>query len=440
MKKYLSALFLTGVLLVCLSFGIGILFAGPSEAGANERLSNPPKLTEKDGSWNAELLPDTAAWFNDHFFGRQQWISLNNWLTAKLTGTAVADNVLLGSDGWLYYGSTVADFTDTEPLTERELYSIAQNLQLMQEACAAEGKTFAFTVAPNKNSLYPQHMPHYGVNAETTNARRLEAALGDMGVNYADLFTALGNEEEILYFAHDSHWNSKGAALGADTVNASLGRVSTYYSDPFAGSQPHAGDLYEMMYPAFADTETDPVYGGTLTFTYESNATKPDSITLLTAGAGEGSLLMYRDSFGNLLYPYLSDSFAACRFSRSTTYDLTLDADYVVVEIVERNLRYLIANQSVYMAPQRQLELPAGEGTVDVEISTPKQPENALLVTGTLPQNPDANSPVYIVCANGVYEASLLEDNGFGAYLSGDTQIVGVAYYAGGALQLPLVP
>ena len=436
MKHTVFKLFVACVLVLCLSLSLGILFTGPSEAGANERLSAAPQLTDKEGNVNFNILSDTAAWVNDHFFFRQELISLNNWLTAKLTGTAVADNVLLGSNGWLYYGSTVADFTGTDRLTDRELYSIAKNISLMQEACEAQGKRFVFTVAPNKNSLYPDNMPDYGTVAQVRDAQRLELLLAQMGVDYADLFSALGEAEETLYFAHDSHWNSQGAALGADVINEALGRQSGYFADAFARCQSHAGDLYEMLYPALTDPETNPVYGGTLRFTYESKATKPDSITLLTAGGGEGALLMYRDSFGNLLYPFLADSFATCRFSRATAYDLTWEADFGVVETVERNLRYLIENQSIYPAPERYILLPETSGKIELAPFDGKAPEGMIQVKGSLPEMPDTESPVYVVCHDRAYEASLQGENEFGAYLPYGAEVTGIAYYAGGELCL----
>lgn len=435
-KKLLSIGFAAGVLLAGLAFSLGLLVTGPSKAGANEILSGAPVLFNKDGGINGDVLSDAASWYNDHFWGRQELISVNNWLSAKVFGTSGAENVILGKDGWLYYGSTLEDYTGTAPMTGREIFSAARNLALMAEYCQEQGKEFAFVVAPNKNSLYPDAMPDYGVTAQTSNAQRLFARLEDMEVSYIDLFAAFGEEPEILYFCHDSHWNSRGAALGADVINAAFGRESRYFAGDFSRNQPHAGDLYEMLYPAFTDTETDPVYGGELEYTFASSATRPDSITLVTQSGAEGSLLCYRDSFGNFLYPYLADSFGACRFSRSTAYDLTLEADFVLVELVERNLEYLITYLPVMPAPQRQISLPAASGEIEAEMSAVQKPAGTILVQGTLPEEPDTDSPIYVVCQEGVYEAFCEQDGGFGAYLPEDVQIVGVAYKTGGTLRL----
>jgi len=432
-KKILKGLFVACILLMGAALTVGILFAGPAPAGANEVLSQAPSLTNRDGSFNKDVLSDTADWLSDRFFGRQMLISLNNRLTGVLFGNSATDDVILGKDGWLYYASTLSDYTGTTPMTDRELFCAANNLALISQHCTENGRQFAFLIAPNKNSLYPENMPDYGITAETTNARRLQEKLEALDVVYIDLFAAFDRPEN-LYFAHDSHWNSQGAALGADRINAAFGLQTDYFGDPFAASSPHKGDLYEMLYPAFSDTEQNPIYGEKLVFDYTSSATQPDSITLLTKGQGSRSLLCYRDSFGNLLYPYLADSSSDARFSRSTSYDLTQEGEHVLIELVERNLSYLYTYLPVMIAPSRQLDLPAASGTVKLTVNAAKKPEGTQLVKGTLEAAPDADSSIYIVCDSGIYEAFCLADGNFGGYVPEEQAVLGIACYQGGAL------
>lgn len=416
MRKYLiPACFLAVSLCLCLILSIGMLFAGPSRAGANEQLAGTPAAVSEEGRLNLGYLSELIDWVRDHFFLRQELISVDHWLSAKLFHTSGDAGVILGSDGWLYYADTVSDYTGTDSMTQRELFASAYNLRLMADYCRGQGRDFLFVIAPNKNSLYPEHMPNYGALAETTDAERLMALLDANGVNTVDLFQAFRQESRILYFAHDSHWNTMGAALGADRINAAFGVPSHYYTaGDFSQRAAHTGDLFTMLYPAFPDTEEDVVYGGTLSYSFTTSATRPDAIVLNTEGSGQKTLLAYRDSFGNLLFPFLADSFAAARFSRSTSYDLTKDADCVLVELVERNLPYLIQNIPVMPAPQVSLSLPdAVSGTVAATASTRG---DWLQVRGQLPAA-DTDAPVYVVCGGIVYEAFCLEDNGFGICL-----------------------
>ena len=429
-KKVLLCLFLGLFLAVCMTLSVGMLIAGPSAAGANEKLSDAPQWRDKEGKWNENYLADLNDWISDRFFLRQELISLDNRITAEVFGNSGEDKVILGKDGWLFFTETLENYTGTKPMTDRELYSAARNLQLMQMYCEREGKKFAFVIAPNKNSLYSAYMPNYGVKAETTDADKLMALLKTMGVKTVDLFDAFRKEEEPLYFAHDSHWNSKGAALGADLINAAFDVKSSYYGGDFSQQQRHDGDLYSMAYPAFTDPEMDVVYGGKLNYSFTGKNTKPDSIRLETAGSGDGKLVAYRDSFGNLLFPYLADSYASAVFSRSTSYDMTQEADHILVELVERNLRYLISNPPVMPAPEASLELPeTAAGSVQVTVKKGS-------VNGTLPKTPDADSNVYVVCDGTAYEAFLQADDGFAAKLPEEAKVQYLVYTVGGVLTM----
>lgn len=428
-KKIAPIIFNCIFVLLCLIPVGGMALFGPSQPAANEVLAEAPGLEKKDGSWNESYLSDLSAWVSDRFFLRQELISVNNRLEAALFGVSGAEDVIVGTDGWLYYTPTLGDHTGTARMTPRQLYAAAKNLTLMAQYCREAGKDFVFAITPNKSTLYPEQMPFYGAAADSTNASALLTLLADTQVKTADLFAAFSAREEQLYFAHDSHWNSKGAALGADAINAAFGIHTKYFADDFANTQPHTGDLYEMLYPAFADPEEDPVYGGTLTYEFTGSGTRADSITIETAGGGQGRLLAYRDSFGELLFPYLADSAAQARFSRSVTYDLTLPADRVLIQLVERNLPYLITYPPVMPSPQVQIQLPANTaGTAQCSISTRQTPEGTVKLTGTLPLQPDDRSDIYLLCGGSAYEAFCLDDGGYCAYIPADANPEAVVF------------
>lgn len=409
MKQWFSRGFCLLVLLLALIPGVGLIFAGPSAAGANEVLHKAPALRNAKGEWNLQVLSDAADWFSDHFFARQEMISLDHALRAGVLHTSGADNVVLGRDGWLYYGDTLGDYQGTSAMTDAQLAAAADNLALMAEYCQANGRKFLLVIAPNKSALYPEHMPFAG-STGPHNAQKLLAALEARKVATADLFSAFANQSECLYFAHDSHWNTKGAALGADVILAAVGEESSYFTAGFSQTTPHQGDLFEMLYPAFSDSEQDFVYNG-LEFTYTGKDTRPDSITLTTESGGIGSALVYRDSFGNLLHPFLADHFGIATFSRSTSYDLTREGQTVIVELVERNLDYLLRYVPLMPAPERQAELPPSSGELSVKCS---EKSGMLLTEGTLEEDADR---VYLICGGVCYEAFRLADGKFAAYL-----------------------
>ncbi len=422
-KERTDLIFICLCFFCCAALSVGMLLFGPAQARANERLHSAPVLTGDEGL-NRDFLGEVSGYVSDRFFLRQELITAHNRLLSFLGGGA-ANDVIAGKDGWLYYAQTLDDYTGVGAMDASELASAARNLYLMQEYCDANGVSFLFVPAPNKNSLYDAAMPSYGVKAAEHSAERLMDLLDETGVRCADLFSAFRDQEETLYFRHDSHWNAKGAALAADVINRALGRSSDYFSADFSGTAPHAGDLYEMRYPAETDPETDCVYGGGLDYVREGKDTRPDSITINTSGGRSGGLLMFRDSFGNALYPYLADSFASARFSRATAYQLTLTeklgADCVVIELVERNLRYLLRFTPVMPAPVRDVPVPQSVcGTVELAVSgTASALDGCTAWCGTLPQAADGAS-IWLFCGDTAYEAFTGGDGSFTAYLPDD--------------------
>ncbi|MBR1659071.1 MAG: methyltransferase, partial [Oscillospiraceae bacterium] len=72
----------------------------------------------------------------------------------------------------------------------------------LQAEAAERGTAFIFTVAPNKNSLYPEEMPAWAEGKhEEANIVRLFPWLERYGVNYVDLFGL-----NMPYYRTDSHW------------------------------------------------------------------------------------------------------------------------------------------------------------------------------------------------------------------------------------------
>ena len=442
-KKLAYAAFTALILLLCLIPSLGMLLpAQESAAGGNQALSRAPSLRDPEGNWNPGYLSQIQDYAGDNFYLRQEMITAWSALNAKGLRSSITEDVVLGTDGWLYFADTLPDYVGLQPMTDREIFSAARNLRLMAEYCESQGARFLFTLAPNKNSLYPEHMPNLTLPSarKPRDAKRLAEELERQGVDYLDCFALFRGQEETLYFKTDSHWNGKGAALAADAVNRALGRSSGYFDGPFTREEVHKGDLYDMLYPAGEGLEADPVYSGELTIEYDVPIRSAENLTIMTHGGGEGSLVMFRDSFGNNLYPYLADSFGAALFSRSMPYRLDLaaqrEADYVAAELVERNLRYLIQNVPVMPAPGRGTEKPEGFTVYGSGVNFDVEPSEDLpgyvLVTASPAlagrELPEAESPVLVSASDGTYyEAFLLEGGGAGLYLPEGVQPLGLA-------------
>ncbi|MBO6014897.1 MAG: hypothetical protein J6P48_05450 [Oscillospiraceae bacterium] len=415
-RNVLKTLYISLFFLLCLVPSLGIAVFGPSEAAANEVLSRTPSLRTREGILNVEVLNEAADWTADHFALRQEFATAWSAVQARLFRSSAEEKVILGRDDWLYYRESLDDYRGIG-LRQEQLDAAVRNLALMQEYAEAKGAVFVFTVAPNKNSLYPEHMPgSIAGSHERSNAERIAALLNRSGINYVNLFDKFGAEREILYFQTDSHWNARGAALAADCLLAAGGRASAFYSSVFDPGPDHTGDLYEMLYPAGSFREQDWSYAPGFSYRTEKDPNGGNAVSIDTENPdGVGTLLCWRDSFGVSLYPYLAECFERAQFSRSTSYDLarmeTEETSMVMIELVERNLDYLVKNMAVYPAPLREIPPALPGGTVSVQTEKGKTPSSREMVklTCSLPESAvDASMPAYFLCGEVCCEAAVL--------------------------------
>jgi len=205
-------------------------------------------------------------------------------------------------------------------------------------------------LAPNKNSIYPEYMPaRFGAKAEVTNLTLLQEAMAQRDVPYVDACAILKayKDTDEVYLHEDTHWNNTGARLVLNEVYRQWGIDAAHTLDDYTIEASHEPDLYQILFPAKEHYEDQRIYEQVNAFDYVGRVRSMDDMLIETTNesATTGSLLMYRDSFGRAVIPYMSEVFTAATYNRSTPYDLSLiaegDYDYVLIEIVERNIETL---------------------------------------------------------------------------------------------------
>ena len=358
MKKGANIVYIIFCLALCLWPSAGLLFGGMEESSENRELAKWPVWKTEEG-WNQDILSDMGKYFEDHFAFRNEWATGYALLSGRVFGVSAQDNVIVGEDGWLYYKDSLADYQGTEQLSDRQLFAVARTLAMVQAYVKENGADFVFTVAPNKNSLYGERMTYYyrGFRAGENNLSRIVPYLEAERVNYVDLYSFLKEQDEVLYHARDSHWNNKGAALAADQLLSRLRKEhSSYDNREYSVRRDYTGDLDQMLYPAAVRLEDEIYYEPLPQYSYVEEVESNFEPRIHTRADGkEGSLVMYRDSFGNALLPYMAEAFGEAYFSRGVPYQLSdlfaCEADTLVVERAERFLPDMAENAPVMPAP-----------------------------------------------------------------------------------------
>lgn len=226
--KWFTAAFLS----LCLIPAAGMLVLPEQQAAGNEHLTPKPSLWNAQTGWNADFLGGLTDYVADHFGFRQELVTANAALQTRLLCTSPAEDVIYGTDGWLYYAKTLDDYQNHATLTESEAQQLAQTVKSMQDYCESRGARFLFTIAPNKSSLYPEHMPaRYLTEDADGSYERVLPYLEQEGVNYADLFSVFRAHANVLYYKTDSHWTNRGAALAHDYLMNTLGLPHTSFTD-----------------------------------------------------------------------------------------------------------------------------------------------------------------------------------------------------------------
>ncbi|MBQ5334797.1 MAG: hypothetical protein J6Z45_02495 [Oscillospiraceae bacterium] len=421
----------------------------------NRTLAEKPSLKTGDGTLNRDFFADAEAWFSDHFALRRQLVTGYGSLTKSLFATSSEPDVFIGKDGWLFYAETLPDLLNEQRLTESELRHVVRTLELMRNYCAANGAELIFACAPNKGSIYPEQLPSRilpGSGPNTLDA--LNEALFYTNVKNCGLKKLLRSAAETadfpLYHRLDTHWNGDGAMLAYNALMKAAGLDDRGFSDaPRTVSHDFSGDLQTMLLPDSAESDDNPVYAVPQTYQTLGHYRGIDDMTIRTECAdGEGTLLMFRDSFGRALIPLLSQRFASCTYSRAEEMPLDLirsqQTDVVICEIVERNLPRLLLHAPHMEAPAVQLETEAVRqentaplnavcreyggylhlyGTFDEQFGD----NTAVYCTVTLPDGSQQSYEAFPCFEQDLLQAEQHGANGFSVYLPAETVPAGTA-------------
>lgn len=343
---------------------VGMPFVHADPSAEKRELAEKPALMQ-DGSFNTAYLEQAGSYFEDRFAFRTQLVDLDATLKERLFGTSATSNVVVGTDGWLYYAGTLDDYQRVNQMSDQSLTNAAINLSLMQEYVQSLGKSFTFTVCPNKNSLYPEHMPYYLPQGPgESNLERIEPLLDAYGINYVDMGEVMLAQDDVVYYERDSHWNGAGALAGYNALLDAISRPHETYADvaPTMDDE-HVGDVEGMLHPSTATVEQGPRWADAERFVYTNDTSSVEDSFIITTSEDPQAhdiVMVYRDSFGNALIPYLATAYHTGVFTKRIPYDMSEQAlkgvRDVMVERVERHLSFF-ATQPPYMpAPERTVE------------------------------------------------------------------------------------
>jgi hypothetical protein len=344
-------------------FGIG---AG---SGENRVLAPPPRLTFKQLN---NFSKSSDAYVNDRFGLRQQLVQLNSRLRYSL-GVSSSKDVVIGSDGWLFYTDhkLMEQHTGANVFTTAELENWVARVEAMRNWLERRGIAFYVLVVPDKNSVYPEKLPQYPrPPGAVTRFDQLAERLRGSNLAFIDpraaLLAAKATGQDV-YTPGDTHWTELGAfityRLLMERIHARFPGVEALTLNDFKAGRgvPMASDLARLL----ALEGEIPYTVERLTPLKPSHQVKPMAVTMRPGWPwplnemkndldGRPRLLVFGDSFTSyVLGPYfLYETFRDPVYTNHNggTFNLALvdefKPDIVLMQVAERYL-YLVPSAPI---------------------------------------------------------------------------------------------
>jgi len=321
------AIFLTALAVPGIGLALGFGRAMVSESEMRELAAWPmwPRTVEGLIAWPSQF----QAYFEDHFALRAQLIDWRSRVLWHTFGTAGFDTAIAGKNGWLFYAEdgSLEDWIQTAPFPQEELADWTDTLLRRRAFLTRRGIPYLFVIAPDKQMVYPEHMPDtlqrlrqdYRVDQLMAHMRRVAPDFEMLDLR-VPLQRAKGNE--LLYHRFDTHWNDRGALVAYQAIARALQRWfpaltplqrGDFTTDPAVVS----GDKTTML--GLADEGKGRMPGLVLRRGAGFRVVaprRPDPYgedPILIIEHEDRSLpraIVYRDSFGARLIPYLSEHFS----------------------------------------------------------------------------------------------------------------------------------
>ncbi len=337
------------------------LFSEDSNAEKRD-LSSFPQIISDDKNFNLNFTTELDDYLSEHFSFRTKVVSVFSSFKYSVFNESLEEQVIAGKDGWLYFSKTLDNYTGKNTMSEGKINDLIKTLDIINEYVNSKESEFLFVVAPNKNSIYPEYMPYYFTKTQRETNLDILNEKNKHKNYYLNIKSNLVDCDELVYHKTDTHWNNLGAIYCYNAIMQKFNRdYIDYLKNGYIIKNNWESDLNTMLFPEKEIYDNQIEFNKKTEFSYISKFRSVEDLNIETASEnGRGKLLMYRDSFTNALLPFLASNFEYSKFSRVLPYRLneleTTHYDYIVIEIVERNLGEILKSAPILQAPYRQID------------------------------------------------------------------------------------
>ena len=280
-------------------------------------------------------------------------------------GVSPSMRVIMGSDGWyfldLYRGNV--DPAGYRRFADEGVERWRAAIEGRRAWLAERDVAYLFMVAPDKATVYTEYLPpaYRGLAEATRLALLTEEMMRSDGAGYLDLAGVLREAKDRgrLYHKTDTHWNELGAYEAYRAIAGVLsgrwpGLVPIERDRLVVREEAGSGGDHARLMGLKDDLSEGRFYTSVAgAVAHESEPEGPLRYDTIDVGGREyvrtvsergeiGRAVILRDSFGDLLVPYLSEHFREAVWVWTDEFDEGViegfEPDVVIQEIVERKL------------------------------------------------------------------------------------------------------
>jgi SGNH hydrolase-like domain, acetyltransferase AlgX len=163
-------------------------------------------------------------------------IRTHNAALYRVTGTIDTDTIVSGEGEWLFFKQ---QFWEGKCIPDEMIAITLRTIDTMGALAAASGLPVLFTVSPDTVTIHPEKLgrrarAYAGCRMQNGNRwRQLASRFAPDLLDHATAILKPENPKVAYYFATDTHWNSRGAALAVSQLASTL-----------EGKEPSAPALY----------------------------------------------------------------------------------------------------------------------------------------------------------------------------------------------------
>lgn len=274
--------------------------------------------------------------------------------------------VVAGDDGWLFLGEQYSNVIKKSKgivnFSEKLRLKIKERLVENNSWLSEKGIKYYVAVAPNKHSVYGEFLP---IKESDKILIREQLAHNFKGteVNWIYLGKTFHKpHNELLYYKTDSHWNALGSFLGYRTLISYIQGDFPHLEGLSIGDFQKETDtvfykdLSKMLKKPIEEISTKFIVKSPLSIEVDDEleipkyySSLPENYERRYKGTANGlKVVVFTDSFGNALIPYLKETFGEtvvliyCKFDKNI---IEKEApDIVIHELAERSIESFLWN------------------------------------------------------------------------------------------------